>query len=187
MLYICTIIHRLKKDNIMKSFKQIALGAALTIGAFSATLYTSCNQDECKDVVCQNGGTCTEGKCTCVTGYEGTNCETKSVTKFVKTWSASDKEANTTTTIPTYVSAIVAGTAVTEVKISNFSSGFFTNDVVGTVSGNTITVASQQPDNDGYYITTGTGTYDATTKKITWSYTLKNPTNVEKSYTGSWQ
>ena len=170
----------------MKSFKHIAFGAFLTISAFGAVLYTSCNKDECKDVVCQNGGTCSGGNCTCTTGYEGTNCETASRTKFIKTWSASDKEATTTTTIPTYVSAIVSGTNITDIKISNFS-GLFTNDVVGTVSGNTITIASQQPDNDGYYVTTGTGTYDATTKKITWTYTLKNPTNVEKSYTGSWQ
>ncbi len=170
----------------MKSIKQIALGAFLTISAFCAVLYTSCTKDACKGVTCQNGGTCSGGNCTCVTGYEGTNCETASRTKFVKTWSASDKEATTTTTIPTYVSAIVAGTTITDIKISNFS-GLFTNDVIATVSGNTITIASQQPDNDGYYVTTGTGTYDATTKLITWTYTLKNPTNVEKSYTGSWQ
>lgn len=70
----------------MKSFKQIALGAALTIGAFSATLYTSCNQDECKDVVCQNGGTCTEGKCTCPSGVGGTNCETIYRTGYTNTY-----------------------------------------------------------------------------------------------------
>jgi hypothetical protein len=67
----------------MKSFKQIALSAFLTISAFGAVVYTSCNKDECKDVVCQNGGTCSEGKCTCPTGYDGTNCETKSRDKFV--------------------------------------------------------------------------------------------------------
>ena len=170
----------------MRTFKQIALSAALAISAFGAVTYTSCNPDACKDVVCQNGGTCSDGNCTCATGYEGTNCETKATAKFVKQWSASDKEATTTTTIPTYVSAIVTGAGVTDIKISNFS-GLFTNDVVATVSGNTITVSSQQPDNDGYYVTTGTGTYDATTKKISWTYTLKNPLNVEKSYTGTWQ
>lgn len=171
----------------MKSLKQIAFGLILTVSAFGATLYTSCNKDKCKDVVCQNGGTCSEGTCTCVTGYEGTNCETAMRAKFVKTWSASDKEATTTTTVPTYISAIVAGSTVTDVKISNFSNAFFLADVLGTVSGNTITVASQQPDGDGYYITTGTATYDPTTKIITWSYTLKNPAGVEKSYAGSWQ
>lgn len=171
----------------MKSFKQIALGAALTIGAFGTVLYTSCNPDPCKDVVCNNGGTCNEGNCVCATGYEGTKCETASRDKFVKTWSASDKEATTTTTVPTYTSAIIGGTGITEIKISKFSDAFFTNDVIATVNGNVATIASQQPDNDGYYVTTGTGTYDATTKKINWTYTLKNPLGVEKSYTGTWQ
>lgn len=60
----------------MKSFKHIALTALLTAGSFGAVLYTSCNKDACKDVVCQNSGTCSDGKCTCVTGYTGTNCET---------------------------------------------------------------------------------------------------------------
>lgn len=171
----------------MKSLKRIALSALLTFSAFGAVLYTSCNKDECKDVVCQNGGTCTGGTCTCTSGYEGTNCETAVRTKFIKQWSASDKEATTSVTVPTYVSAIVSGTTIVDIKISKFSNEFFANDVVATVSGNTISVASQQPDNDGYYITTGTGTYNTTTKKITWAYTLKNPAGVEKSYTGTWE
>ena len=67
----------------MKSIKYIALSAFLTLSAFCAVLYTSCNKDECKDVTCQNGGTCSGGNCTCVVGYEGTRCETKSRDKFV--------------------------------------------------------------------------------------------------------
>ena len=114
----------------MKSIKNIALSAFLTVSAFGAVLYTSCTKDECKDVVCQNGGTCSEGTCTCSTGYEGTNCETASRTKFIKTWTASDKEATTTTTLPTYTSGIIGGTGITEIKISKFSDAYFTNDVV---------------------------------------------------------
>lgn len=33
--------------------------------------------DKCKDVTCQNGGTCDNGKCACPTGYSGDNCEIK--------------------------------------------------------------------------------------------------------------
>lgn len=36
---------------------------------------TSC--DKCKDITCQNGGTCDKGQCTCPTGYSGDNCEIK--------------------------------------------------------------------------------------------------------------
>lgn len=74
----------------MKQFKQIALTALLSISAFGAVVYTSCNKDECKDVVCQNGGTCSGGTCTCATGYEGTNCETKSRDKFVGVYTGSE-------------------------------------------------------------------------------------------------
>ncbi len=31
--------------------------------------------DKCRDVTCQNGGTCYDGECDCPTGYSGTNCE----------------------------------------------------------------------------------------------------------------
>ncbi len=70
----------------MKSIRNVAFSALLTIGAFSAITYTSCNKDECKDVVCKNGGTCTAGVCSCPTGYEGTNCETLSRAKFIGTY-----------------------------------------------------------------------------------------------------
>lgn len=33
----------------------------------------SCNK--CKDVVCENGGTCEDGLCQCLNGFSGTNCE----------------------------------------------------------------------------------------------------------------
>ena len=70
----------------MKSIRNIAFSALLTFGAFSAITYTACNKDECKDVVCQNGGTCSEGNCTCPTGFEGTNCETLSRDKMLGTY-----------------------------------------------------------------------------------------------------
>lgn len=70
----------------MKSIKHIVLGAFLAIGAFGSVLYTACNKDKCKDVVCQHSGTCSEGNCTCTTGYEGTNCETLSRAKFIGTY-----------------------------------------------------------------------------------------------------
>jgi uncharacterized protein YmfQ (DUF2313 family) len=84
------------------------------------------------------------------------------------------------------ISASTASTAVTDVVIGGFSKDFFTNAVKATVSGNTITIASQQPDNDQYYVE-GTGTYNTATSKITWTYKLTNPSNVQVSYTGTWQ
>ena len=69
--------------------------------------------------------------------------------------------------------------------IRDSSDSYFTNEVKATVSGSTITIPSQAPDNDGYTVE-GTGTYNSTDKKITWSYTIKNPLGVSKSYSGTW-
>jgi len=57
--------------------RLFALGL-VAITAFTAITYTSCNKDKCKDVTCQNGGACTDGTCSCPSGFEGANCETAS-------------------------------------------------------------------------------------------------------------
>jgi hypothetical protein len=70
----------------MKLIKRIALSAFLTVSAFCAVLYTSCTKDACKDVVCNNGGTCSGGNCTCLTGYTGTSCDTVYRTLYTNTY-----------------------------------------------------------------------------------------------------
>lgn len=56
-----------------KAILKTLAGALMITGLFSTTL-TSCS-DPCKDVVCENEGTCDEGVCTCLDGFSGTNCE----------------------------------------------------------------------------------------------------------------
>lgn len=56
--------------------RQIAITTMLTLGLFGAVMYSGC-VDQCASVTCQNGGTCSDGKCTCASGYTGTNCEKK--------------------------------------------------------------------------------------------------------------
>lgn len=77
----------------MKNLKSILMASFLTVGIFSSTLLVSCNGDKCKDVVCNNGGTCNEndGSCNCAAGYTGANCDTKANSLFVGTWSAKEK------------------------------------------------------------------------------------------------
>lgn len=43
----------------------------------------SCTEDLCKDVDCGENGTCFEGNCTCLTGYEGTLCDAEWTDKFL--------------------------------------------------------------------------------------------------------
>lgn len=168
----------------MNKIKNIAFSALLAIGTFGVVTFTACTKDECKDVVCQNGGTCVSGACVCPTGYEGTNCETETRAKFIKSWSASDM-AGTTPIV--YNCSIAAGANISSVLISNsFSDNFFAGVINGTVSDNTLTVPSQKPDAGGNYSVQGSATYNL--GKLTWTYTItKISTNETVNHTGTWQ
>lgn len=166
----------------MKKLRNILVASLLTVGAFSALVMTSCNPDPCKDVVCSNGGTCTDGSCACPVGYEGETCATESRAKFVKSWSAADNDG---TNNLVYTCAVANAMTVTNVIISNtFSDSYFVNNINASVNGNTITIPSQQPDNDGFAVA-GTGTFS--NNKIIWSYTItKVSTSQTITYTGMW-
>jgi hypothetical protein len=83
----------------MKSVRNILFSALLTIGAFAAVTYTACNKDKCKDVVCQNGGTCNDGNCICTFAYTGSKCETAIRDSYQNTYkgSGSDNQGGTYT------------------------------------------------------------------------------------------
>jgi hypothetical protein len=126
----------------MKSIKHIVLGAFLTLSAFSAVLYTSCGKDACKDVVCNNGGTCTDGLCTCPTGFIGTNCETRA---FVGSWKGSDVWSQSGNYPNITISLANSSTTASNVIITNPGGFGSTVTVTGTLSadGKTITYTSQ--------------------------------------------
>jgi hypothetical protein len=67
----------------MKNLFQFA-GAALLAATMMFTA-PSCTQDPCvsKKITCANGGTCLEGVCTCVDGYQGDLCADLSRTNFL--------------------------------------------------------------------------------------------------------
>lgn len=97
----------------MKPFKNILFSAMLTLGAFGAITYTACNKDECKDVVCQNGGSCSGGNCSCPAGFEGDRCQDKTNAKYTGTYTAIESSG-------TYVVTITADpTNPTKVLVKN--------------------------------------------------------------------
>jgi hypothetical protein len=96
---------------------------------------------------------------------------------------ANDVNTADNTSLPQYNVTISAGPAANQILISGMSAGYFTHDVVATVQGNTFTIASQQPDNDGYKIS-GSGTLS--TDHITCNYTILNPANATVTYNGNW-
>jgi hypothetical protein len=60
----------------IKSLRNIALSAIITLSIFCGIVYTSCTKNACKGVTCLNGGTCGGGICVCKTGIGGNNCQT---------------------------------------------------------------------------------------------------------------
>ena len=53
---------------------------------FGAMTVSSCKKDPCKNVTCQNGGTCQDGNCRCSLPWEGSKCEVDARDKFVGSW-----------------------------------------------------------------------------------------------------
>ncbi len=146
------------KRNFLWFLSFALLSTALTL--------TSCDDDPCKDVTCGDHSACFEGDCICDVGYEkdaAGNCVSERV-KFLGTWSASDNCSSSGTA--TYITVTSTGTSEGQVSIANFW-GLFTNAVSATISGDTITIARQEPDGDGYFVE-GTGTFS--NGQINWTF-----------------
>lgn len=81
--------------------KPVLLTCLLTLSVFITVLFISCEKSAityndttkvrpCANVICLNGGACSDGVCHCANGYEGNHCETKWSDKFIGTYKASD-------------------------------------------------------------------------------------------------
>jgi hypothetical protein len=158
-----------KKSMSMRSIRRIALTALVAFTTFGTVTFTSCNPDECKDVVCNNGGTCNEadGSCTCASGYEGTACETAWATKFTGTYSVTENCSLSGSVGPYSATIAASSTNNVTILLSNF--GNFTTPVTinATVaSTNTLTIPQQTV---GGKMFQGSGTYTNGILNITYS------------------
>ncbi len=160
----------------MKSFKNLSLAALLSASAFGLTLFSSCNDDPCKDTVCQNGGTCNEttGNCNCPSGYEGNSCETQANAKFVGTYGAVETCGGTGS--PAYVVTITADpTSPSQVLINNL--GNYGCTVGGTITFTGVANGMSLTVNDNKCSTqmNANGTMSSDGKTISMPYTATYP------------
>lgn len=149
----------------------------------SAVFYQSCKKDPCKKVFCANNGTCKDGTCTCPTGYEGSDCVALSRDKFVGTYEVNEDCANTTAAVYN-ISVSTLQSDISKVLIYNFNKRWSV-PVFATVDKNTITIASQQPNNDGVSVV-GSGTISADGKTVTMSYTITGSTSDDVCSSSVW-
>ena len=73
----------------MKNWKSLLVTVFGFFGIAGMLLLNSCTQDPCTELVCQNGGTCSDGYCQCPTGFEGAECDIEAANRFVGKYSGS--------------------------------------------------------------------------------------------------
>lgn len=123
--------------------KEVVYTSVLVLLAFFTIGYTGCKKTEstpavddgCASVVCQNGGTCFKGDCSCPVGYEGTFCEKKSSSKYVGKWQVEEKVVTSSDndkvgTVRSYTINIAQTSSIAyELTVSNFRGNTNYNNV----------------------------------------------------------
>lgn len=114
----------------MKPFRNVLFTTLLVLSAFTAVVYTACSKVKCGGTTCQNGGTCSDNKCLCLTGYSGADCGTSWSSKFIATYNNCSKTCSPSLGTGPWQSIITANSNSGQdtIVISNF--GGLTQSVV---------------------------------------------------------
>lgn len=156
----------------MKKARLVLTASMFALMGMSAITFSSCSKSE-----------------DCPVGLEGKNCDIETRTPMLGTYNATDMRTGSTD-VYTYSPTITTNATVTVVNISKFGDFFTGNNEIVTSniakSGDNIsfTIPSQKP--DGVYEVSGSGDFNAKTKTITITYTLKSPLGAIDNYTGTW-
>lgn len=127
----------------MKSLlKSLLIYTLSTLSFVYVALMTSCSQDKCKSIACAYGGSCDNGTCKCLPGYEGSNCETITRSKFIGGWQVHEK--GLVSPDRQYPIAIEADKEVTTVWLKSIYNYFTGKAVKAYIKGDTITIPNQQ-------------------------------------------
>ena len=157
---------KLKLTNVLAMFIML-FGLMIT--------QNSC-KDPCKDVECKNSGTCDEGVCSCVEGYEGDDCGTEVRAKFLGTFSVSDA-CDPGSSYTSVISS--SSTAVDRVLITNVLGVSLGGTAYANAAGTTLTLPSQQVtdiDGDTWTVSgSGSKSGDQVTLSIISTFGAGNP------------
>ncbi|MEX2596457.1 MAG: hypothetical protein WEC59_05950 [Salibacteraceae bacterium] len=106
----------------------------------------------------------------CIDGYEGDDCLTQTRTKFIANYSVSEVCDNGTDSYSAFITASAEDEQT--ILISNFYN-VFSSSVQATVNGSEITIAEQEPDNDGFTVF-GSGSINAEESVLTIIFTVSD-------------
>lgn len=117
----------------MKKLNIVLGTSAFVFAFFSLILLVSCNKGKtkyndttlvrpCDNVICLNGGTCTDGICYCPQGFEGTQCATRWSDKFVGNYIVDDA---CDTSAAGFYEAVINPDAAYAYKLRLFQVGLF--------------------------------------------------------------
>ena len=121
----------------MKFWKTTLLSICSFLAISGAVLIASCEKDACTELKCKNGSACTEGFCRCQTGYEGSECEQKTVNRFLGTYIGYNHCDGMPPLLDTLDVVLFANPNVVEFGLHNNNAG---ERIRGTVDGYTITI-----------------------------------------------
>ena len=122
--------------------RNIILTAIGTLFCLFCITYISCTKTglapKCNGVLCLNGGFCDSGVCKCPKGYEGNNCGTVSVAKYINTYDVVQKvigsdSADQIGVVTNYVMFLKTTATPTTFFINNFAGVASYNDIICTL------------------------------------------------------
>ena len=125
----------------MKFWKLTLLSICSFLAISATVLIASCEKDACTELKCKNGSACTEGFCRCQTGFEGSECEFKTVNRFVGSYIGYNHCDELPSLLDTLEVRSIANPNVVEIYLHNNNAG---ERIQGTVDGYTITIPDAQ-------------------------------------------
>lgn len=134
----------------------IIIASFVAFLSICSVAYLSCtkpaaNPFSCNGVVCQNGGYCDSSHCICPNGYEGVNCGTPIVDKYIGKWSVVQKTIGSDSLKAIGVDSVYG----VELMRSATPTTFFISDLAGDPNYNDIVCLIDSTDNYNFAIDTG--------------------------------
>jgi len=130
--------------------RGIIIAALVSLFSFITVAYISCTRPvdtghKCNGFICENGGYCyidsttQKPRCVCPIGFEGSDCATPSVNKYIGTWDLtqkiikSDSVVGPNDSISHYVVTLVQSPTPTTFIINNLAGNPFYSQIICTL------------------------------------------------------